>query len=98
VVPMRIDAGRAGVVPVLVLGQAPLQMDGQSLRPLGDNERLIGVAGPESRLPAAIFPSQSRIRARLDVADPLPGSALAWDALHAIVFEGRVDPAKLPGL
>jgi hypothetical protein len=62
----------------------------QSLRPLEVDQRLVGVVtGMEDvgEVVAELFPSKSIIRVPVDRFDPLPGPALAWNSLDAVILD-----------
>ena len=54
-----------------------------------DNERLIGVTFDDAAPCAALFPGQKLIPIHLDPTDPLPGPAVAWEALDALVLPAQ---------
>jgi len=72
------------------------------LQPLRDDQRLIGVTSPAGASAAAgAFADGEAVVVRLDPVRPLPGPAIAWDALDAIVLDswpGGIDPAAVPQL
>ncbi len=57
------------------------------LRPLDEDERLIGFAGADPDALAPLFPGKTLIRVPLDVTDPLPGETTAWESLDGIVLD-----------
>jgi hypothetical protein len=59
----------------------------QNFRALGDDERLVGAADPDESLASQLFPGKRIHTVRLDLADPLPGSATAWGALDAVLLD-----------
>jgi hypothetical protein len=95
------------VLPVLVVGaiEGPLApaIFPQSMRPLADPERLVGVLGsPDALLTSTLFPGHQVVTVSLDVADPLPGPAIAWTGLDALLLDepaaARVTEAQLATL
>jgi hypothetical protein len=76
-----------------------------ALRALGDDERLVGLLTTDSgaqALAAELFPGKSIVSVPLDVATPLPGPAVAWGALDAVVLDetvaARLDEARVATL
>jgi hypothetical protein len=55
------------------------------LRERRDDERLVG--STSANLPADLFPDTRLIPIRLDSADPLPGPAVAWETLDAVLLD-----------
>lgn len=86
-VPTRVEAGRGGVVPVLVLDAQAGPLNGIPLKALSDSQRLIGSAVDDPGIGARVFPSHSALIVRLDPSNPLAGPALAWQGLDAVVLE-----------
>jgi hypothetical protein len=98
IVPTEVAAGRNGIVPVLVPGSSAGTIEGTALRPLGPNERLVGFTAEPFELARELFPGATIIPVRLDPSRPLPGPALAWEALDAVILDSAPDPAQLPDL
>lgn len=95
----EVTSGRWGVVPMLVLSNTPGPMRAGGLefplRVLAPSERLVGVVGNDDRIASQLFPGQTVIKIRLDPTDPMPGSALAWEVLDAVVLEAPLDNRRL---
>jgi hypothetical protein len=106
---VRPDGRAAGqpTVPLLVV----TRMDGprtpamlqQVMRPLEDDERLVGVAAsPDADVTASLFPGKRVIAVALELSDPLPGPAMAWGSLDAVLLDeaaaARVSDRQLEGL
>lgn len=90
-VPTYIAAGVSGIVPMLVLTDAPGTLRGGSielpLRPLSVDQRLVGVIGTDSSIASLLFP-QGLTPITVPLASPPPmGSLLAWEALDAIILD-----------
>lgn len=100
VVRTRIGEGVRGIVPVLVLSDAPGTLKAGEveipLRSLQPDERLVGVASGDSAIAAKLFPGQSIVTVSLDASQPLPGPAMAWGALDAVILD--VMPANIDEL
>ena len=73
-------------------------------RPLASNERLVGVTTLDktiaNQLYRAIFEGDRVESVRLDSSDPLPGPAVGWQTLDAVILDSgdRLDPAKMQTL
>ena len=80
---------RPVVVPVLMLDR-DLEDAGFSttLKPLSDEERLVGVIGLATPDVGGLFPGREVISIRLDLSQPSPGAPITWEALDAIVCGG----------
>ncbi len=97
--PTRIEPGESSrIVPMLAYGEPhELRWPGGSLplRTVDRKERLIGTTSPD--LPGELFPNAQLIPIHLDPADPLPGPAVVWETLNAIVLDSasfaRIDDA-----
>jgi hypothetical protein len=86
----QLDPGAGGnrIVPMLATGAArELSWVGGSiaLRNPGDNERLIACSSAE--LNETLFPHDRSILIPLDTADLLPGPAVAWESLDAVLLD-----------
>jgi hypothetical protein len=100
----------AAIVPLLIFadGAGSLSVDNASvagtpqLRPLASHQQLVAVAGGGDRLAAKLFPGESIVPVHLDPLDPLPGPALAWQTIDALILDGpwpgSFDVQKLPAL
>lgn len=86
--PVRVSPAAGSldaVVPLLAVGA--IGRDDWRLRPLADDERLVGATTPDAALAASLFPGRRVIVVTLDLADPLPGPAMAWGALDAVFLD-----------
>ena len=102
-VPVTLDRRRdevQAVVPMLAVkslgqittavadrGRSPVK---HTLRPLEPDERLIGTNVDAEEVDAVareLFPGRRIVREGLSSTDPLPGSALAWQTLDAVVLD-----------
>jgi len=91
------DAGLKVVVPWLAVadsidapqwimaGGASHLLD-QPMHALGDNERLVALAGENGEIAGSLFPGKMIIPIRLDLSEPLLEPPQAWEALDAIVL------------
>jgi hypothetical protein len=70
------------IVPVLAIHK----FAGPSHALEGD-ERLIGAAAPDASLATELFPGRKIIQLPLEPADPLPGPAIAWGVLDAVLLD-----------
>lgn len=66
------------VLPALVV---------KSDHPLDDETRLIGSTVPEMHIASLLFPEKKLLRVELDLANPLPGPPIAWNALDAVLLD-----------
>jgi hypothetical protein len=79
------------IVPMLAIGSTrELKWDGGAapLRVVGDRERLVGTSDAE--LDKTLFPDDREIPIRLDPADLLPGPAVAWESLDALLLDSAM--------
>lgn len=87
--------------PVWNFGAGPHALD-LPLKPLEEDERLIGYVGVDPDVLGPSFPGQSLVRVPLDLADPLPGDVSAWEALDGLALDAaaasRLDEAKVRAL
>jgi len=56
------------------------------LRVLDENEELVGVAGEDPGAARSVFPAKTIVPIALDLSQPRPGPAEAWEALDALVL------------
>lgn len=54
---------------------------------LGDDERLVGSTLPGEQVAAQLFPEKKLIHVGLDLANPLPGPAMAWNTFDAVLLD-----------
>jgi hypothetical protein len=91
----------AGVAPVYVYSATAerLQCGEQSLtiHALADDEKLVGLATHDEALVKALFPSNHIAPVELNPTNPLPGPAIAWDSLDAVVVDA-IDAKLIPEL
>jgi hypothetical protein len=70
------------------IGSSPIQ---PPLKPLSEQQRLIGFAGPSSaaalKIAAGIYPGDELIPIALNPAEPLGGPPAAWEALDLVVLD-----------
>lgn len=94
-VPTSISSGFTGIVPLLILTDAPGTLRAEStevkLRPLLPDQRLVGVAGEDSTTASLIFPERTIITVPLDRSVPLPGPVIAWETLDAVILDSAPD-------
>ena len=63
--------------------QTPIELP---LHALGDDERLVGLAGEDAAIAGTLFPDKKIIPVSLELSQPLPGPAMAWEALDAVLL------------
>jgi hypothetical protein len=86
--PTRVIPGSSpndAVVPLLAVGT--IQRDGWLMRPLRDDERLVAATSADPTFASQLFPGQRVIDVPIDLAAPLPGPTLAWQALDAVLLD-----------
>jgi hypothetical protein len=66
------------ILPVLVV---------KPVEALGEDERLIGSTVPDTQVASQLFPEKKLFHVGLDLANPLPGPALAWNTLDAVLLD-----------
>jgi hypothetical protein len=97
IVPLLIYSAEAGQ---LAIDQSPFT--NTPLRALASHQQLVAVAGGGDRLSGKLFPGELIVIIHVDPLDPLPGPALAWQTLDALIIDGpwpgSFDIHKLPGL
>lgn len=99
-VPVHVPGGTATAVPLLSVGtlsevrlaldDQPAVESAQQLRPLRPDQRLVGVAtdaDDAGGLLRELFPAKAIVRAPLGRVDPLPGPAMAWTGLDALLLD-----------
>ncbi len=77
------------------LGKASGQIDAENLHALSPAEKIVGLCVDDDSLAQQIFPGQTTIPIHLDPLNPLPGPAMAWQSLDAIVMSDQI-LAKIP--
>ena len=98
-VPVKIDGGGAGTIaPMLVIaptrghftvraGGGTTEAIDLSMRPLGDDERLVALVGDVSPADAQpLFPGKSIVPLKLDATRLFTGTPAAWEVFDAILF------------
>jgi hypothetical protein len=102
--------GASAIVPLLTFTNTvgPLRLDGSPLtgasplRALSSHQQLVAVAGTGDRLAQKLFPGESIVSVHVDPLDPLPGPAIAWQTLDALIVDGPwprgLNLLKVPGL
>jgi hypothetical protein len=113
---LMLVAGRAeGMVPLLPgetlrqvhwqfkpggSGQKQSGLIEQAFRALGPEQALVGFTSIDMDIAHALFKDKSIVPIRLDAADPLAGTPVAWETLNAVVLDAgaRVDPSKIESL
>jgi hypothetical protein len=74
----------------LALGARIVDQPVPQLRALRPDQRLVGMAtdaDDAGRLLSELFPAKAIVRTPLDRVDPLPGPALAWTGLDAVLLD-----------
>jgi hypothetical protein len=95
VVPTWVHASGSGAaqptVSLLIVnpieGRRTPAMIPQVMRPLADDERLVGATTPDAALAAELFPGRKVVDVMLDLSNPLPGPAMAWGVLDAVLLD-----------
>jgi hypothetical protein len=106
-VPISLQLGGMGegadvIVPLLVVSEplGPISWslpNGRSgrlearLTSLGEDDRLVGYSGANAADAAPLFAGKTIIPISLDVATPLPGAVMAWEALDGLVIDRAPD-------
>lgn len=89
------DAGKVRIDGATMPGNSQLHA-------LSSHQQLVAVAGSGDRLAIKLFPGESIVTIHVDPLDPLPGPALAWQTLDALILDGpwpgSFDLHKLPAL
>jgi len=65
-------------------GEGPIDLP---LRDLGDDEALVGVCGEHAAIGQSLFAGRNVVAVSLDPAQPLPGPAVAWEALDGLILD-----------
>jgi xanthosine utilization system XapX-like protein len=89
---MNTRISHGGIAPVFTMSATADQLKtggpSVSIHSLQPDEKLVGSAGPIDRATAQrIFPGARIISVSLNSADPLPGPAVAWSSLDAVVLD-----------
>jgi len=112
-VPTRIflsEGEGQGIAPLLLIGSNRQitwrasrdsgRLDGP-LKGVGEGQRLVGFTTVDLPFAKELFKDDSIIPILLDITDPIPGPAVAWEALDAVVLDAtaaRPEDDKLAGL
>ncbi|HEV8604734.1 MAG TPA: hypothetical protein VGQ99_05180 [Tepidisphaeraceae bacterium] len=86
--------GRADVIVPLLVMSEPGGIGGRAWRQLGPEQRLVGFTTIDIPFAQGLFPGDSIVPIQLAAADPLPGAAVAWETLDAVVLDNTV--ANIP--
>jgi hypothetical protein len=90
----RVDA----ILPVLVMSEGAIQWSegvvNRPLRQLTADQRLVGFTTMDLALAQSLFPGETIVPIELALADPIPGPAVAWETLDAIVIDAPLAEAK----
>jgi hypothetical protein len=110
-VPVECEgSGGSEIVPLLIFTSTagPLRIESSSvadappLRALSSHQQLVAVAGTGDRLAEKLFPGESIVTVHVDPLNPLPGPAIAWQTLDALIVDGPwpagLDLGKVPAL
>lgn len=103
-IPLTIG-GKGGIidetVPLLCTSDRARNLLYTHLHPLADEELLVGLVGIEPAAAAAVM-HQSVITASLDLTNPLPGPASAWQTLDGLLLDDaaaqRINEGQLRAL
>jgi hypothetical protein len=99
VIPTSVSGCTA--VPVLILRETETTIitsagDRAIVRPLSADQLHVGVVDDAASAAAAeLFPSVRLVMPRLNPANPLPGPALAWGSLDAVVLSRPLDATQM---
>ena len=83
--PLR-DGRFEGIVPMLTMSE-PRGVVDRPMRQLSPDQRLVGFTTIDLQLARQLFPGDTIVPIQLNAADPLPGPAIAWETLDAVVLE-----------
>lgn len=86
--PLR-DGRLDGVVPLLTMSE-PRGVIDRPMRQLSPDQRLVGFTTIDLQFAQQLFPGDTIVPIQLSAADPLPGPAIAWETLDAVVFDNNV--------
>jgi hypothetical protein len=92
VIPVRLPLRNErfdGVVPLLVMSE-PRGIGDRPMRQLRAEQRLVGFTTIDLQFAQELFPGDSIVPIQLSAADPLPGAAVAWETLDAVVLDNTV--------
>jgi hypothetical protein len=98
IVPTHVEAGRAGIVPLLTLRTDASLNSASALHSLGFEERLVGTTISDHDIAAEIFPGKKIIVVDLQAPIALSGPAMAWGSLDALVLGEKIDPNRVGDL
>jgi hypothetical protein len=97
---LHVPGGTAAAVPLLAvgslrdarlaIGKRAVEQEFAPFQPLRPDQRLVGVATDAEdagRLLGELFPAKAIVRAPLGRIDPLPGPAMAWTGLDAVLLD-----------
>jgi hypothetical protein len=90
--------------PRLFIENRPEFVDGPELRVLGESERLVGwTMAPDEAFARRLLGNPPKIiPVSLDPAQPIPGHAVAWEMLDALILDAdsaaRIDQSQLASL
>jgi hypothetical protein len=89
------------IVPLFVLSSTADHLQcgeiSSPLHSLSDDQKLIGVTSHDDVLLTQLFPSKKIVQIDLNPSAPLPGPAIAWNSLDAIIVDS-IDQKQLPQL
>jgi hypothetical protein len=95
IVPAHVMPGRVGIVPLLTLRSDASLNSSTTLHPLGSDERLVGTTMGNRTIAATLFPGKKIISIDLDASAPLPGPAIGWGSLDAVVLGEKIDSDRV---
>ncbi len=87
---LTLGDGRADVIVPLLVMSEPRGFGGRASRQLGPEQRLVGFTTIDIPFAQGLFPGDSIVPIQLAAADPLPGAAVAWETLDAVVLDNSV--------
>jgi hypothetical protein len=86
------------IVPVLMMSEGAIQWSGgvvdRPLRQLNADQRLVGFTTLDLAAAQSLFPGETIVPIELAMTDPIPGPAVAWETLDAIVVDAPLAEAK----
>src|SRR3954465_1402556 len=77
-----------GIVPVLALSDP--RIHNQPTRQLRPEQRLVGFTTIDIPFAQDLFPGTTIVPIQLAAGDPLPGAAVAWETLDAVVLDNTI--------